>query len=539
MSSAFADLPFPAAAAWPRISVVVCTYNGARWIGDCFGAPSRLDDPDFEVIVVIDGSTDRTATMVREYDFRVIEQENRGLSAARNRGLEAATGEIVAYLDDDAYPDPHWLSYLAEAFRSTADVGMGGPNLAPDGDGPVAECVAAVPGGPSHVLISDSVAEHIPGCNMAFRRAALQAVGGFDPWFRIAGDDEDLCWRLQARGGTLGFCPAAVVWHHRRNSVRAFCRQQANYGRAEGMLARRWPARFNGNAQANWSGRIYGPGRMCGLRSLRSRAFYGVWGSAPFQPLYEPAPSLVAALLLTPEWHLLHLALLLLAGLGFVWRPLFLWGGVLAASASLVVLQAALRAARVELRPRGGGVAYRRLLMAFFHLMQLLARLRGRLAGGLAPWRLRAPAGLALPRRRRFALWSERWEAAPARLAALHTALEEAGSHVAIGGECERCDLKVHGGLFAQNRVVMAIEEHGAGRQRVLFRTGPGVSRVGGALATLFAVQAVAAAVGGGGLAGLLVGLLAAGVVGRIGLECAAANAATAAILRRWGAKEE
>ena len=78
--------------------------------------------------------------------------------------------------------------------------------------------VAHAPGGPVHVLLTDQIAEHIPGCNMSFRREALQTVGGFDTRFRVAGDDVDICWRLQESGETIGFCPGAVVVHSRRRS---------------------------------------------------------------------------------------------------------------------------------------------------------------------------------------------------------------------------------------------------------------------------------------------------------------------------------
>jgi Predicted glycosyltransferases len=108
--------------------------------------------------------------------------------------------------------------------------------------------VAAAPGGPIHVLLSDRRAEHIPGCNSAFRREALEAVGGFDRRFRAAGDDVDLCWRLQERGWSIGFSPSAMVWHHRRNSVRTYWRQQKGYGRAEAILERKWPERYNAGA---------------------------------------------------------------------------------------------------------------------------------------------------------------------------------------------------------------------------------------------------------------------------------------------------
>ena len=212
------------------------------------------------MIVVDDGSSDATPAIAREYGFRVISGRNHGLSHARNVGLRAASGEIVAYLDDDAYPDPDWLRYLAAGFLGSTHVGIGGPNLPPPGDGLVAESVANAPGGPIHVLLSDQEAEHIPGCNMAFRRDALLAIGGFDPQFRTAGDDVDVCWRLRERGGTLGFQPGAVVWHHRRNSVRAYWKQQVGYGRAEALLERKWPEKYNSAGHVSWAGRLYGLG---------------------------------------------------------------------------------------------------------------------------------------------------------------------------------------------------------------------------------------------------------------------------------------
>ena len=107
---------------------------------------------------------------------------------ARNAGLRAGTGEIVAFIDDDAFADQHWLHFLALAFRRSSHVAFGGPNVAPD-DGFMAAAVARAPGGPCHVMLSDDVAEHIPGCNMAFRRDKLIEIGGFDPQFRVAGDD--------------------------------------------------------------------------------------------------------------------------------------------------------------------------------------------------------------------------------------------------------------------------------------------------------------------------------------------------------------
>ena len=95
---------------------MVCSYNGAETIDETLTALTRLNYPDYEVIVVDDGSTDATAEIARKHDVSLIQSENKGLSNARNLGMEAATGEIIAYIDDDAYPDPDWLKFLAASF---------------------------------------------------------------------------------------------------------------------------------------------------------------------------------------------------------------------------------------------------------------------------------------------------------------------------------------------------------------------------------------------------------------------------------------
>ena len=120
---ALREIPFRKEAVWPRISVIVCTYNGGRTLRDCLDGLAALDYPNFEVIVINDGSTDGTKAIAISSGFRVISTENCGLSHARNIGLSAASGEIVAYIDDDAYPDPHWLTYLAATFENSSHAG--------------------------------------------------------------------------------------------------------------------------------------------------------------------------------------------------------------------------------------------------------------------------------------------------------------------------------------------------------------------------------------------------------------------------------
>ena len=174
----FYDGPLPPALPrYPKVSVIVCAYNGERTIDRCLASLETLNYPNYEVVVVNDGSTDGTREIAERYAYiRLINQENQGLSAARNVGLRAARGDIIAYTDCDCMADPDWLTHLVARFLSSDFGAVGGPNLPPPDSSLVANCVAVSPGGPTHVLLDDEVAEHIPGCNMAFRREALEAI---------------------------------------------------------------------------------------------------------------------------------------------------------------------------------------------------------------------------------------------------------------------------------------------------------------------------------------------------------------------------
>src|SRR5215472_10583300 len=322
VSKTFSKMPFGAETEWPKISVVVCTFNGSRTIRDCLQGIERIRYPKYETIVIDDGSTDGAGDIARAYNVRLIRTKNRGLSAARNLGWQSATGEIIAYIDDDACPDPDWLTYLASTFLKADYAGVGGPNIPFLDDGNTASCVAGSPGGPAHVLLSDCEAEHIPGCNMAFRRKWLEAIGGFDPQFRQAGDDVDVCWRMREPGGRLGFSPAAMIWHHYRCTVRAYWKQQVSYGKAEAMLEKKWPEKYNSSGQANWRGRIYTDGLFHTLSLARGRIYHGTWGTAGFARLYQPAPSGLNSLSLMPEWQLMSLVLATLCLVSILWKPL-------------------------------------------------------------------------------------------------------------------------------------------------------------------------------------------------------------------------
>lgn len=355
----------------PFISVVVCAYNADSTMDGCLASFAKVDYPNFEVIVVDDGSTDATGEIADRHAaaapyIHVIHQPNLGLSAARNVGMNAAQGEIVAYTDSDCYVDPHWLHYMAWAFTDPRFVAVGGPNLAPLEDNRTAACVAVSPGAPTHVLLTDEIAEHIPGCNMAYRKEHLAGIGGFDATYRAAGDDVDVCWRLQDQGHLIGFSAAMTVWHHRRNTVSAYLKQQKGYGRAEALLLPKHKDRFNMLGNSRWAGRIYGD--ISGaLLAARPIVYHGAFGMGLFQTLYEPKGSLAAYLPLSMEWMVLAVACLLATPFSFI------AGGVGLAMAATTIAFVGYRVSKARLPEHHDNLASR-LTIAGLTLAQPVLR---------------------------------------------------------------------------------------------------------------------------------------------------------------------
>jgi GT2 family glycosyltransferase len=494
MSRAFAAAPFGPDGGWPAVSVVVCTYNGAETLGECLARVGDLDYPDFELIVVVDGGGDGCAEIARAHGATVIETEHRGLGHARNVGIEAARGEIVAFLDDDAFPDRDWLLFVADLLRRGDFAGVGGPNIPPDDDGFVAECVAAAPGGPIHVLVSDSEAEHLPGCNMAFDKGVLRAIGGFDERFRVAGDDVDVCWRAQKAGHRLAFSAGAVVMHRRRDSVRRYLRQQYGYGKAEALLERKWPGRYNRVGASRWSGRIYEAPAAPGRR--RPLVRYGTWGSGLFQSIYD-APSSLPGVLGAPEGLLAVVALGVVAALGLIWTPLLVAAPAFLLACGAIVGAAVTGGWRAHPATPGRSrreTLRRRDLTALLFLLQPVARLCGRLRKGLSPWRRRTRARPALPRPRTLAIWSERWVSPQAWVEQLQDGLAARGGLVRSGGPFDRWDLDLRAGALGGVKIRTVVEEHGGRRQLLRIRIWPRATLVGqGALAVLSILAAFAA----------------------------------------------
>lgn len=531
VTQAFAEAPFTAEEqqAWPKVSVVVCAYNAADTLEDCLSSLEKLNYPNYEVVLVNDGSKDETPQIARAYDsVRTIDvYPNAGLSNARNVGAHAATGEIVAYCDADVRVDPEWLTYLVQPFLHDDVVGSGGPNVVPADDPWIAQCVARAPGGPTHVLTDDRTAEHVPGCNMAFRRDALLSIGGFNPVFLRAGDDVDVCWRLQAKGWRLGFAPAALVWHHHRASVKAYWRQQIGYGEGELWLAPHHPDKFQGR-HVLWRGRIYSP--LPFVRSLfRPRINAGLWGSAAFPSVYFTGAPASSYLPHAVQWQASWM-LLLASGLLGLLTPWRLLGGLALGVGLLMLLTTVVRcfgyARRSDLAGLGpiagltrheSRARYRRMI-AWLHFIQPIARLRGLLRGLMNPpsdvpaeiasvpeRSLVRSAGAAFAALRLLAgeklqsrFWGETWTGAES---VLHGIVKElratrAVASIAVddGWQHDR-DVSLGLGPWARLELRALVEEHAQGRVLLRVATRLRLTGVGAFALALFSVALLGASV--------------------------------------------
>ena len=461
----------------PFITVVVCTHNGQKTIRKCLEGLSKIEYNKYEVLIIDDGSTDTVMETVNQFPFRSISTKPIGLSRARNLGMEKAKGDIVAYIDDDAYPDPHWLSYLAEAFASTDYAAIGGPNLLPQRSNLLCECVNNTPGTATHVLITDIEAEHIPGCNMAFRKEYLASIDGFDAQFRTAGDDVDICWRIQQAGWKIGFCAAAVVWHERRGSFRGFLKQQFGYGKAEALLEKKWPAKYNGFGHRTWGGVIYNTGRISTFIPGKWRIYYGVWGSAPFQSIYEPGNGKLLSFTMMPEWYVLSVGMTILSLLGILLKPLLF----LVPFTILVVLLPVIHIVNSVFRFRPSDEPNRswwyifkfKMTSGLLHVSQPMARLLGRMTYNLTPWRRFSKARIGPFYRTEISIWCENWILPSKRLEWLEYNLHKKIPHIKRGGIFDRWDLWLKGGAFGGTRILMAAEDHAQRKQYLRFRLVP------------------------------------------------------------------
>jgi hypothetical protein len=239
------------------ISVILCAYTEARWddLAEAVASVQRQTLPAHEIIVVIDHNPGLLARAQARFDGVAVVPNSgaRGLSGARNSGVAAAHGSVIAFLDDDAIAAPDWLAQLSAAYSEPAVVGVGGaieprwaerrPAWFPAEFNWVVGCTYR------GMPIGRAAVRNLIGCNMSFRRSALDIAGGFQIG-RVGvlsmgqeNDDTELCIRVSATqpGVQLIYQPAAAVEHcvpPQRATLRYFMRRCCSEGISKARLAR-------------------------------------------------------------------------------------------------------------------------------------------------------------------------------------------------------------------------------------------------------------------------------------------------------------
>jgi glycosyltransferase involved in cell wall biosynthesis len=285
----------------PRYSVVICTRNRAASLGRTLQALARMTLPGpTEVVVVDNGSTDETPTVVRDvaaampFVLRYVVEPRPGKSVALNRGVETATGEFVAFTDDDAIPDPSWLTSLDAGFERYECDWVFGP-VKPHWESAEPTWYSRELNGLFALLDLGSqpkqvhdLSESFYGVNCAVRRRSLLALGPYHealgPTSGLGGggEDSDMCLRAFMAHQTIWYVPNAVVEHviaaeratrgfHRRRILKT--RQQNYELTAKSGIQKK---RVMGIPTFYFAHAIEELGRYLGavLKRQRGRAFY-------------------------------------------------------------------------------------------------------------------------------------------------------------------------------------------------------------------------------------------------------------------------
>lgn len=259
-----------------KVSVVIPTYNEENNLGECLGSLMRQTHPDYEVIVVDDGSNDHTVDIADSFGVKVLHERHQGPGLARNKGVVAASGDVFCFLDADMTFAPDFLSRLAEPIERGEAVGTSSKDeLVANNDNVWARCWtinAGLPPGRRHPL-------DLPPEDEVFRcidKDAFLSIGGFDDVG--CAEDHTIAHKL---GKKAKFAEGAVCYHRNPASLLEVFHDSEWYGKGEqvtrtfGYIIRRtFPFSVKNGIKRGWRNRtwqclpfqiVYDVGILCGM----------------------------------------------------------------------------------------------------------------------------------------------------------------------------------------------------------------------------------------------------------------------------------
>src|SRR3972149_5471302 len=228
----------------PRVTIVVPVKSFNENLAECIDRCLELDYQDFELLILPDNPT-----QLNYPKTKVVPTGAVGPAEKRDLSLKYANGEILAFLDDDAYPKTDWLKKAVRHFRSPQIAAVGGPAITPNSNNLYQKASAAVfesrvgaGGARSRYLPVGKVREvdDWPSVNLLVKKDVFKKMGGFNSSY-WPGEDTKLCLDIIQSGKKIIYDPKVVVWHHRRHSFAAHLRQVANYALHRGYFAKKFP----------------------------------------------------------------------------------------------------------------------------------------------------------------------------------------------------------------------------------------------------------------------------------------------------------
>lgn len=227
-----------------RVSIIIPVIAINDYIRESIPEILKLDHQDFEIIILPNERTDESWEKAKIVPTKVSDP-----AIKRDKGAENAVGEILAFLDDDAYPKKDWLDMALKHFSDPSVAAVGGPAITPKNSSFFQKVSASVfesylGGGKTRerYLPIGEVREtdDWPSVNLLIRKDVFQRLGGFDSTF-WPGEDTKLCLGILKLGKKIIYDPKAVVYHHRRPSLFKHLKQIGNYGLHRGYFAKVYP----------------------------------------------------------------------------------------------------------------------------------------------------------------------------------------------------------------------------------------------------------------------------------------------------------
>lgn len=227
----------------PRLSIIIPVKESNKNLDECIEHCLKLNYPDYEIIILPD------SLIESPHDVRVIETEGKTPSEKRNIGIREAKGEIVAFLDDDAFPSKDWLRHAVRNFNDEKIAAVGGPAVTPKTDGlrqkASGSIYSSLLGGGVYRYRYTPQKRHFvddfPSCNFIARKSILEEVGGFGTTF-WPGEDTALCLEITKRQGKrIVYDPEVLIYHHRRKLFIPHLKQVCSYGLHRGYFVKRFP----------------------------------------------------------------------------------------------------------------------------------------------------------------------------------------------------------------------------------------------------------------------------------------------------------